>query len=849
MLKTTIKGLMAHKVRLLATALAVTLGISFLAGTLVFKDTITRMFNNLVGNVYSGTDAVVRAKAVFNGPQNTGAQRGRVDESLLPAVQRVPGVGIAEGQIFGYTRLVGKDGKALGKPNMGAPTLGGNWSDTKLNSFHLVAGRGPVADDEIVIDKKSSIDGDLRIGDTTTVLVNGPPQRVRVVGITKFDNADSPAGASVVQFTTRAAQRLVAEPGKYDSIGVIAAKGVSEHQLTQRVAAVLPAGTEAVTGAQITKETQNSFQKSFAFFTTFLLVFAVVALLVAAFMIFNTFSITVAQRTRENGLLRALGASRRQVLSSVLLEAVVVGLVASVVGLAAGVAVAAGLKALLSLIGMDFPASGVAFQSSTIVISLVAGVVITVVAALSPARKAAKVPPVAAMQEVTVTSTGYGSKQRVMVGLLVLAAGLAALFIGLFGHVKNAFGIVGLGALLVFFAVSILGRTVSLPLSRTIGWALPRIRGIPGALARDNATRNPKRTAASASALMIGVGVVAFITIFASSTKASINATIDRAFTGDYIVDSGGGAMGGVDPGMAATLNRLPQVDAAFGLKVGVAKIQGSVKQLVGVDPATAFRLFDVKPLQGSQRDLGRDAIAVYKDVAKSKHLRIGDTVDVVFKETGPQHLRVALIYGENRPAGDYFLGVDAYDANFGNHYDFQVFAKKAPGVTAAAGLAAVKRVAGAYPGTSVMDQTGYKREQAKPINQMLSLVYALLALAVIIALLGIGNTLVLSIFERTRELGLLRAVGMTRAQLRSAIRWESVIIALQGTALGLGIGVFFGWALVRALSSKGIDQFQIPIGSLAAVVVIAALAGVIAAVPPSRRAARLNVLRAIVSE
>ena len=453
------------------------------------------------------------------------------------------------------------------------------------------------------------------------------------------------------------------------------------------------------------------------------------------------------------------------------------------------------------------------------------------------------------MRDVTVGSTGYGSKQRVIVGSVVTAGGIAALFGGLFGKPANALQIVGLGALLVFFGVSVLGRTVSLPLSRVLGWPFARLRGVTGLLARQNAMRNPKRTAASASALMIGVGLVSFITIFASSTKASINATIDRAFTGDYIVDSGAGMQGGLDPSLARQLNQLPQVGAATGLRMGIAKVNGSVRMIVGVDPATAFQLFDVKPLQGKTSDLGPTSIAVYKNVARDKHLHLGDTVPVVFKDTGLKQLRVALIYGENRPAGDYFLGTPAYQANFANDYDTQVFVKKAPGASNTAALAAVKQVVDRYPGAKVLDQSGYKAEQAKPINQLLSLIYALLALAIIIALMGIANTLALSIFERTRELGLLRAVGMTRAQLRSTIRWESVVIALQGTALGLVVGVFFGWALVKALSDQGIDQFSVPVGSLAIIVVLAALAGVVAAVLPGRRAAKLDVLKAVVSE
>ena len=850
MLHTTWKSLLGHKFRFVATALAVTLGVAFTAGTLVLTDTIRTTFDNLFANVYQGTDAVVRAKAAFEGPPGAGTQRGRVDAALVDTVRGVEGVAAAEGDVGGYARLIGKDGQALGNPATGAPALGLSWTENNaLNTFTLVSGAAPSRDDEVVIDRKSARDGDINVGDTTTVLVTGPPQRVRIAGIARFGNADSPGGATIVAFKRAVAQRLIGEPGKYDSVSVLAASGVSQTELARRLSAVLPPGTEALTGAAITAETQSQMADAFQFFNTFMLIFAVIALLVGAFMIFNTFSITVAQRTRENGLLRALGASRRQVLGSVILEALAVGVLASALGIAAGFAVALGLKALLTAVGLDIPTTSLVFTPATAVISVVVGVGITVLAALSPARKAAKVAPIAAMQHGVVGSTGYGSKQRVFVGVAVLGLGLAALLTGLFRDVQQPVALVGAGALLVFFGVSILGRTVSLPLSRAIGAPLPRLRGITGELARENAMRNPKRTAASASALMIGVGVVGLITIFVSSAKASMDAAVDRAFTGDIVVDSGGGTFGGVDPGLARRVNGLPEVDSAAGLRQGVAQVAGSAVLLQSTDPRTAVELMKVDPISGSPAALGRDSIGVYKDVAEQKGLQLGDQVPVVFKDSGTRSLRLALIYGENRQAGNYLLGTQAYEANFTKRLDSKVLVKRAAGVSPAAALAAVKQVAQAYPGANVLDRAQFKAEQTKFLDQLLRLVYALLGLAILIALLGIANTLALSIFERTRELGLLRAVGMTRSQLRSAIRWESVIIALQGTALGLLIGLFFGWALVTALSDEGISVFRIPYASLAIVVVLAAVAGMAAAVPPSRRAAKLDVLRAVVTE
>ena len=469
---------------------------------------------------------------------------------------------------------------------------------------------------------------------------------------------------------------------------------------------------------------------------------------------------------------------------------------------------------------------------------------------MSPARKAGKVPPIAAMQDAAATSTGYGSRQRVFVGIGVLALGAAALFTGLLAHPSQARCCSpALGAVLIFFAVAILGRTVALPISRVLGAPLPRLRGVAGTIARQNAMRNPKRTAAAASALMICVGMVTFINIFASSAKAAANTVYDRAFTGDFIINSGAGGTGGVDPGLARRVSQLPQVAQASGARMGHGQDRRRRPAGRGLDPRTAFGIFDVQPLQGNQNDLGRDAIAVYKTEATDHHLKIGDHIPVLFADTGTRSMRVALIYGSNQPAGNYLLGISAYQANFTSQYDQLVYVKKAPGISTAAALAAIKTVTKDYPGTTVQNQAQYLAQLTQPVNQILNLIYVLLLLTVIIALLGIGNTLALSIYERIREIGLFRAVGMTRSQLRSVIRLESVVIALQGTALGLLIGVLFGWAIVHALNLFGTGVVSIPYRTLAAVVVLAAIGGVVTAIRPARRAAKLNVLQAIVTE
>ncbi len=848
MLLTAIRNLLAHKLRLLTTGLAVMIGVAFMAGTLVLTDTIQKTFDDLFTDAFENTDALVRAEASFDDPNGFGELRGRIDASLLDEVEDVDGVALAAGDVWGFAQAVDRDGDPIGNPGAGAPTFGTNWTASELNTWTLVEGDPPRGDDQVVFDKGTADDGGFGVGDQATVLVQGAPLEVTVSGIARIGGADSPGGASFTMFTTEAAQRYVGEVGKFDSISIAAEDGVSQDEVVERIAPSLPDGIEVVTGATVTEENQDALREGLSFFNTFMLVFAVVALLVGGFIIFNTFFITVAQRTRENALLRAIGATRRQVLAAVLIEALAIGLIASALGLVAGIPLAAGLKALLAGFGFEIPAGGIVLATGSAVLAFSAGVIVTVLAAVSPSRKAGKVPPVAAMRDVAVGSTGYGSRQRIIVGVLILVLGAAALLYGLFGDPGSALAVVGLGVLLVFFGVSVLGRTVALPLSRVIGLPLPRVRGIAGQLARENAMRNPKRTAATASALMIGVGLVSFITIFAASTKASFSNTVDEAFTGDFIATSGQMGVGGVSPEFTERVNDLPEIEAAGGIRAGLAAIDGDSESLIGASPE-AFEIFDVGPVAGTPGDLDETSIAVSEQTADDEGLAVGDRVTVDFTSTGEQDMTVAMVYAENAAAGNWILGLDAFEANYPDQMDVQVFVRKAEGVPSGEALAAVEDVADDFPGVSVLDQTEYKEEQMAFVDQMLGLVYALLALAIIIALLGIGNTLALSIVERTRELGVLRAVGMTRQQLRSAIRWESVIIAVQGALLGLVIGLFFGWALVTALEDEGLNTFAVPFTSLVVVVVLAALAGVVAAVLPARRASRLDVLRAVVTE
>jgi putative ABC transport system permease protein len=840
MLKTTIKGLVARKLRLFATALAVLLGVAFMAGTFVLTDTIARTFHDLFGSVYVHTDAVVRGRAALESSAFE-AQRPRVDATLIRAITSVPGVRAAEGNVFDYAQLVDGQGRAVGKAES---AYGLNWNQVGgLNPFNLVAGRAPQADNEVAINKAGADQGAFAVGDTATVLVHAGPQRLRIAGIVRFGTADSIASGNGVLFTQAAAQRLMAEPGKFDDISVVADEGVSQEQLRDRLATALP-GADVVTGKAILAENDRTIKKAVKGLNQALLAFALIALFVGSFIIYNTFSILVAQRGREMALLRAIGASRRQVLGSVLLEAVVVGLIAALLGVAAGVGVAVGLRALLSRFGFEIPAGGIVLAPRTVLISLLVGVLVSAASAVLPARKAAKAPPISALRDLANDSAGR-SHRRVVIGAAVTAAGVTALSLGLLLDPKRML-LVGLGAATIFIGVAVLGPVIAAPASRFIGAPLPAIKGMPGTLARENAIRNPKRTSATAAALMIGVSLVAFITIFGSSTKRTLTADIDKTFTSDFLIDTG--SFAALSPDLAKRLARLPEVQAASGVRSNMAEVDGATSDLVAVDPASYGRIANLGITKGRLEDLDSDGIAVLDTVATAKGWSVGEDIGVRFAETGERRLTVAAIFSHTQnPASSYLIGLSAYDANFTDRLDGSVLVKRAEGVSPGAARAALERVTADYPTARLQDRAEYKQARSAEIDRDLGLLYVLLALAVLIALLGIANTLTLSVFERTRELGLLRAIGMARRQVRAMVRWESVIIALFGTCMGLVIGLFFSWAMVKAASDQA--ALTVPAGQLAAGTLVAALAGVIAAVFPARRAARLDVLAAISTE
>ncbi|MCX5418723.1 ABC transporter permease [Streptomyces sp. NBC_00078] len=846
----SVTSLRAHRRRFAGTFLAVFLGVAFLAGTLVMGDTLRASFDSMFGNATIGTDAVVRSADTITTPGESQGIRQPVDTALVSTLDAVPGVAAAAPDIEGAGQLVGKNGKPIG--GQGPPTLAGNWiTDSMLNPYQLAEGRAPQKSGEVVVNRGAARKGDLKIGDTTTLRTPDPVE-VTIVGLATFGGEDGMAQVTFTGMTrTDAEKYLTARPGEAAGIKVRAGPGVGEKELVDRLTPVLPKGVEAITGQESAQENTDMISSQFlTIFTTFLLVFSGIALLVATFSIHNTFAIVVAQRTRENALLRALGASRRQVTATTLVEASAVAVAASAAGLAGGVGIAAGLQALFPAIGFPFPDGSLVISALAMALPLAVGIVVCLGSALLPAARAGRTAPLAALRETAVDASG-ASRTRAVTGLGLAALAVAVTLSGVL--VSPSLWLAGLGAVLALVSFVVLGPVASSTAVRILGGPLDKLRGVTGSLARRNALRSPKRTAATASALMIGVAVVSLFTVFGASLKATMDQTVSRSFAGDVAVStpSFGAGGSGLSPRLAGAVQRLPEIDTAVGLGRGVAEVEGRGRALTVTDPVALERTFDLGKVQGSLRALGTDGIAITRAEADKQHLTTGGKAQLAFTDGKKQTFTVRAVYGRSELAGDYVITRAAWAPHRTQDSDTLVAVSFKEGVSTDAGKAAVQHVADRYGNPQVQTRDEYAQSSAGGIDMMLTLVYALLALAVLIALLGIANTLTLAIHERTRELGLLRAVGQTRSQLRAMVRWESVLVAAFGTAGGLGLGAFLGWVLVKAADGAGDSAFAfaIPPVQLVIVALVGLAAGALAGLRPARRAARLDVLRAIATE
>ncbi|MFK4688350.1 ABC transporter permease [Streptomyces pristinaespiralis] len=843
-------SLRAHRRRFAGTFTAVLLGVAFLTGTLVMGDTLRASFDSLFASATGGTDAVVRSSDVVTVSGEAQGTRQPVRTDLVARIERTPGVAAAEPDIRGAGQLIGSDGEPVG--GQGPPTVAGNWiQDRELNPYRLAEGRAPAASGEVVINRGAAEAGGLRIGDAT-VLRTPDPLRVTVVGLAAFGGEDGMGRTTFTAMTRADAEKyLTPRPGEAASIQVRAGPGTTQQELVDALGAVLPDDVEAITGEQSTRENQEMISGQFlSLFTTLLLVFSGIVLFVATFSIYNTFAIVIAQRTRENALLRALGATRRQIVGATLVEAAVVALAASAAGLLVGIGIAAGLQALFPAVGFPFPEGALKVSGVSMLLPLAVGLLVCLCSALMPAVRAGRTAPLAALRESTVEDSAASRKRAYAGGTLALT-GIAAILTGVLA--VPSVTLAATGAALVLAAFVALGPVAAGRAVRVMGRPLDRLPGVSGRLAKRNALRSPRRTAATAAALMIGVAVVSLFTVFGASLKATMDETVSRSFAGDVAVSTPafGAGGSGLSPKLAPAIEALPEVRTAVGLGRGVAEVDGAGRRLTVTDSAALADAFELGEVRGSLSALGTTGLAVADTEADEHGWRPGSTAELTFTDGARQTFTVRAVYEESELAGDYVVTREAWAPHRGQDSDTLVSVTFEDGVSTADGTAAVERTAADFGNPEVQTRDEYARSAAGGIDMMLTLVYALLALAVVIALLGIANALTLAVHERTRELGLLRAVGQTRSQLRSMVHWESVLVAAFGTAGGLALGGLLGWVLVEASEGSGgmAFAFAVPPLQLAVVAAVGLVAGALAGRRPARRAARLDVLRAIAAE
>ena len=853
MLRTTLRSLWSHKRRLISTCVSVLLGVAFMAATFVLSGTISSSFDALFDDAYATTDATVRGETVFE--SDFGDQRAALPEELVEEVRGIEGVDRAEPYASTFTlTLLDADGDPVG--GSGAPTVVSSWvADDELNVYALADGRAPEAPGEVVINESAAEDAGYEVGDDVELVTADGRVSMELVGTASFGEAASAAGSIDVFTTLEQVQELSGRPGLIDSVEVTAADGLSEQQLVDAIRdADVIGDAEVVTATQASEELSDSVTSAFGEITRFLVAFALISLFVGAFIISNTFGILVAQRTKELALLRAVGATRRQVLVSVLVEAGIIGLISSLLGLAAGVGLAAVAMALLGAAGLDLPDVPLAVEGSTIAYALLAGIGITAVAAFMPAVRATRVAPIAALRDVAIDNAG-SSRLRAALGIVALLLGLLLIAPAFGSDVpSDALAGIGIGMALVALSVLVLGPVLARPLSRLVGAPLPRLRGVTGRLARENAMRNPRRTASTASAIIIGVTLVGFITIFASSVQRSVEVTVDQGFRGDFILQPiNQFSLTGVSPSLAGDLAAVDGVEAVTASPVVQGELtrpdgSASAELVQGIEPDTFPSIFEVDMAEGSLADLGPTDAALNQEWADNRDLAIGDSF-TLRTASGEGTFTVRALTADATLLQPVAITRDAANELVAQPTDFLLGLSVEQGTDIDDIRPALDAVTDEYPTIGIEDRQEYTDGIAGGIQSALNLIYGLLGVSVLIALIGIANTLSLSIHERTRELGLLRAMGMSRSQVRASIRWEAVIVALLGTSVGLLLGLGLSWVLVQGLSSTGITEYQVPVTPLVSIVVGATVLGVLASLLPARRASRLNVLQAIATE
>ncbi|MFJ4621378.1 ABC transporter permease [Streptomyces sp. NPDC088812] len=842
MFRTALRNVLAHKARLLMTVLAVMLGVAFVSGTLVFTNTLSNALQNSSAKGFDQVDVAVTAKT----PKDTGDRIGRapeLTEDLRGRSAEVPGAASAVGVVTGFTALADKDGKLVGG---GFQSQGGNYWGTEDPRYPLQEGSAPHGANEVAIDSETARRAGYEVGDTVRLSVDGPVLTPKITGIFTTDDGNVTAGGSLALFDTATAQQLFGKTGTYDEIDVKAAAGTSQAALKAALDKALAEDlVETTTGRRLADDQAETIASSMSGLKQVLLVFAGIALFVGTFIIANTFTMLVAQRTKELALLRAVGASRRQVTRSVLIEAFAVGAVAGVAGLVAGIGIGAGLRSLVGTLGATIPDGPLVVSPGTVAAALLVGVVITMLAAWLPGRRAAKIPPVAAMSSLHATASTKSMVLRNTLGALFSAAGVAVVLVATTMDGSDGQAPMGLGAVLLIIGVFVLTPLLSRPLIAAAAPAL-RVFGVSGKLARQNSVRNPRRTAATASALMIGLTLITGMTVMAGSLQTSIDKMASAAIEADYVVSMANG--NALSPDVEKKLSSTAGVTASSPLRNAPARIDGKTEYVTGVTGSAIGELTDLTVDDGSF-EVGGARVVVDGDTAASHGWKAGSAFTVTYEDGQKQRLTVAGVYQGNQMIRGIMLDNTALAPHQDDPADMQVMVKTSGGVSDAT-QDELEKALGSNPAIRVQSKQDLSDQIAQMFTLMLNMLYGLLAMAVIVAVLGVINTLAMSVFERSQEIGMLRAIGLDRRAVKRMVRLESLVISLFGGVLGIGLGVFFGWAAGELLGTRmATYELVVPWGRMALFLVLAAGVGVLAALWPARRAARLNMLAAIKSE
>ena len=857
MFRLAVKMTLARTGRLVLTSLAVILGTAFLSGTFVFRDTINQTFDRLFADVFRDVNAYVRS-TTFLELDFGGEQRAATPVSVLETVRGVAGVTSATGDIQAFARVIGKDGEPLGSDGNGPPTFGGIASSDSAGLWSITEGRLPVGPNEVILDKATADNGEFVVGDNVRVVAVRGTREFTLVGIASYGDISSPGGATFALFDQPTASEFLLQPGFVDAILVEGDDSVSDEVLAQRINAALSADLklETLTGAEITAEVQGQIKDVLNIFSTFLIVFSYIALGIGSFVIYNVFSITAAQRLRENALLRAIGASRRQVSRALLVESTAMGVVGSVIGFGIGILLSQLLSALLKATGFEVPTQGLAISTSAFVNTFVAGVLVTVLAAWLPVRRAGRVPPLAALRDTALDSAGNITR-RVIVGLIIVALG----GVGLVSAMRDApIQILGLGVLGVFTGILVLGPAIARPVALTLGIPVAKLRGVSGAMARQNAARNPKRTSRTAAPVLLGVALVTAFTALAASIRSEIRDTFGDAFSGDIALTVDARGFGGIPLTITDQIAGLPGVAQATGVGFTSVRLsdpneppaltQAGASQrgvfVQTINPASITGLFDLGVTEGNLSSLGKDGIFVAVSRATEKGWEIGTRLQVTRVDGVVINAEIRGFVSGDTSFANYVASREMFADSPTPIFDAFVYIKVATGSVISEVQARVAAISSDAGIGTLLSKEQFIDDQAAQINQILALIYGLLGLSIIIAIVGIVITLLLSVFERRREIGLLRAVGMTKSQVRTTVRWESVITSLLGAVSGVVLGVVMGVVVVAALDDEGDIAFRLPINETLSIVFISFLLGVLAAVYPAWRATRVNVVEAI---